>query len=83
LRAILVKVVNEDLTELLPRVAAPTLLVWGGADDAVPLSHARRMAGLIPDAGLVTFDGAGHFAYLDDPARFCRVVRHFFGAPLS
>jgi pimeloyl-ACP methyl ester carboxylesterase len=50
-------------------------------EDAVPVEHGRRMAKLIPDAGLVLFEGAGHFAYLDDPDRFCRVVRHFLGAP--
>ena len=80
LRPILVKVVNEDLTELLPRVVASTLLVWGSEDDAVPVAHAKTMERLIPDAGLVLFDGAGHFAYLDEPARFCRIVKHFFGA---
>jgi pimeloyl-ACP methyl ester carboxylesterase len=77
LRPILVKVVNEDLSELLPGISAPTLLVWGTADDAVPLAHARTMERLIPDAGLVTFEGAGHFAYLEQRDRFCTVVRHF------
>ncbi|MBA2274059.1 MAG: alpha/beta hydrolase [Actinobacteria bacterium] len=81
LRPIFVKVVNEDLSDLLPQILAPTLLVWGAEEDAVPVEHGRRMAKLIPDAGLVLFEGAGHFAYLDDPGRFCRVVRHFFGAP--
>lgn len=81
LRPIFVKVVNEDLSDLLPRIQAPTLLVWGAEEDAVPVAHGRRMAKLIPDAGLVLFEGAGHFAYLDDPGRFCRVVRHFLGAP--
>lgn len=80
LRPILVKVVNEDLSELLPSISAPTLLVWGTEDDAVPVAHARTMERLIPDAGLVTFEGAGHFAYLDEPDRFCTVVRHFLGA---
>lgn len=79
LRPILVRVVNEDLEDLLPRVQAPTLLVWGSEDEAVPLRHARRMEELVPDAGLVVFDGAGHFAYLDDRDRFCVVVRHFLG----
>jgi pimeloyl-ACP methyl ester carboxylesterase len=37
------------------------------------------MERLIPDAGLVLFEGAGHFAYLDEPARFCAIVRNFFG----
>jgi pimeloyl-ACP methyl ester carboxylesterase len=83
LRPIFVKVVNEDLADLLPSVASPTLLVWGSDDDAVPVAHARKMEAAIPDAGLVVFEGAGHFAYLDDPQRFCRVIRHFLGAPLS
>jgi pimeloyl-ACP methyl ester carboxylesterase len=77
LRPILVKVVNEDMSGLLPRVQASTLLVWGAKDDAVPVAHARTMERLIPDAGLVLFEEAGHFAYLDEPARFCRIVRHF------
>lgn len=80
LRPTLVKVVNEDLSSLLPRVQAPTLLVWGSDDDAVPLRHAHTMEQHIPDAGLVVFEGAGHFAYLDEPDRFCVVVRHFLGA---
>lgn len=83
LRPVLTRVVNEDLRPLMPRVAAPTLLVWGERDDAVPIAHARIMQSMIPDAGLVVFDGAGHFAYLDEPARFCRVVRHFLGSPLE
>lgn len=81
LRPILVKVVNEDLAELLPRVSSPTLLVWGTEDAAVPLSHARIFEAGIPDAGLVTFEGAGHFAYLDEADRFCAIVRNFFGRP--
>jgi pimeloyl-ACP methyl ester carboxylesterase len=77
LRPTFVKVVNEDLAALLPRVTAPTLLVWGTEDDAVPVAHARTMEQRIPDAGLVLFEGAGHFAYLDEADRFCRIVRHF------
>ena len=80
MRPILVRVVNEDLAPFLPRIQAPTLLVWGSEDDAVPLAHARRMEQAIRDSGLVVFEGAGHFAYLDEPDRFCRVVRHFLGS---
>ncbi len=79
LRPILVKVVNEDIAPLLPRITSPTLLIWGTNDDSVPVAHARRMESLIPDAGLVLFEGAGHFAYLDEADRFCRVIRNFLG----
>jgi pimeloyl-ACP methyl ester carboxylesterase len=82
LKPILVKVVNEDVSHFLPRINVPTLLVWGTEDDAVPVTHARQMEELIPDAGLVLFEGVGHFAYLDESERFCRIVRHFFDAPL-
>jgi pimeloyl-ACP methyl ester carboxylesterase len=78
LRPILVRVVNEDLADVLTKIASPTLLVWGADDEDVPVAVARRMERLIPDAGLVTLEGAGHFCYLDQPARFCRIVRHFF-----
>jgi pimeloyl-ACP methyl ester carboxylesterase len=83
LRPIFIKVVNEDVCHMLPRIQVPTLLVWGTEDEAVPVSHARRMEELVPDAGLVLLEGAGHFAYLDEQGRFCRIVRHFFDAPPS
>ena len=77
MRPTFVKVVNEDMGELLGSIKSSTLLIWGTEDDAVPVAHARRMESAIPDAGLVLFEGAGHFAYLDEPQRFCRVARHF------
>jgi pimeloyl-ACP methyl ester carboxylesterase len=83
MRSILVRVVNEDMTPLMPRVKSSTLLVWGEQDHDTPVSHGKKMESLIRDSGLVVFEGAGHFSYLDQPDRFCRVVRHFLGAPLT
>jgi len=77
LRATLVRLVNEDVTPLLARVRAPALLIWGDRDTETPLAAAHVMERLIPDAGLVVFEGAGHFAYLEQPARFCRIVEVF------
>jgi pimeloyl-ACP methyl ester carboxylesterase len=79
LRPMLVKTVNEDFAHLLPLVKSSTLLVWGTKDEAVPVAQARVMERLIPDAGLVLFEGAGHFCYLEEQERFCRIVRHFLG----
>ena len=77
MRGTLVRVVNEDWRRLLPKIKAPTLLIWGELDDATPVSDGRLMERLIPDAGLVVFAGAGHFAYAEDVDRFARVVGHF------
>ena len=81
LRGTLVRLVNEDARRLLPRVQAPTLIIWGELDDATPLVDGQLMERLIPDAGLVVFPGAGHFSYADDSGRFCRVVSHFLRSP--
>ena len=74
-----VRVVNQDLSSRLPLIRAETLLVWGSEDTATPLSDGQRMEKEIPDAGLVVFEGAGHFSYLDEFPRFCAVLSAFFG----
>lgn len=83
LRPTFVKLVNEDLTPLLSRIQASTLLVWGDRDDATPLSDGQTMQRLIPDAGLVVLKGASHFSYLDQPQRFARVAAHFLAPPVA
>jgi pimeloyl-ACP methyl ester carboxylesterase len=82
LRPTFVKLVNEDLTPLLSRIRASTLLIWGDQDDSTPLSDGQTMERLIPDAGLVVLKGASHFSYLDQPQRFGRVAAHFLAAPV-
>jgi pimeloyl-ACP methyl ester carboxylesterase len=81
LRPTLVRLVNADLRSFMPAIGVPTLLVWGSEDTETPLSAAREMERLIPDAGLVVLDGAGHYSYLDQPARFARIVSHFLAPP--
>ncbi|MDQ3934505.1 MAG: alpha/beta hydrolase [Actinomycetota bacterium] len=71
------RVIEQDLSDRLPRIGATTLLVWGDQDDDTPLWMAHRMEELIPDAGLAVFEGAGHYSYADDPGRFGSVARLF------
>ncbi len=77
LRATMVRIVNTDMRPWLGRVAASTLLIWGDRDEETPLADGRVMERLIPDAGLVVFEGAGHFAYAEQPDRFARIVDVF------
>ena len=77
MRAIMSRVVNEDLTPLLTSIKAPTLLIWGEKDTATPLRDARKMERLIPDAGLVSYPEAGHYSFLDRPAQTQAVVASF------
>lgn len=77
MRGIMVRIVNEDLTGLFPAVKQPVLLIWGDKDEATPISDARLMEDKMPDAGLVVFEGAGHYSYLEQPAKFRIVVNKF------
>jgi pimeloyl-ACP methyl ester carboxylesterase len=77
MRDILVKVVNEDLQHLMPRVKAPALLIWGDKDTATPVRDAQLMQKLIPDAGLVTMKDTGHYCFLEKPADFM-IITHYF-----
>lgn len=78
MRAIMSRCVNEDLKHVMPSIKAPTLLIWGEDDTATPLSDAIRMKRLIPDAGLVSFPGCGHYSFLDNPFGFRAAVASFF-----
>lgn len=77
MRRILSKVVNEDLTDRLPLISAPTLLIWGENDTATPIADAKKMSRLIPGSGLVSFLGCGHYSFLDNPIQFRAVLSSF------
>lgn len=77
MRAVMSRVVNQDLTHCLKSIASPTLLIWGEKDTATPLRDARKMERLIPDAGLVSYPEAGHYSFLDRPAQTAAVIGSF------
>lgn len=74
MRAIFVKTINEDLTEYLPKIAAPTLLVWGSKDLDTPVAFGQVMNRLIPNSKLVVFENAGHFSFIDEPQKFAELI---------
>ena len=77
MRKTFVKVISEDLSPLLGELKAPTLLIWGSEDTETPLWMGRRMEERIPDAGLVIFEGKGHFAFLEEWRRFALITKQF------
>lgn len=70
-------IVNEDVKDLLPNIKVPTLLIWGGMDKATPISDAKIMEKLIPNAGLVEYPYGSHFSYLENIEN-CKLVLDSF-----
>jgi pimeloyl-ACP methyl ester carboxylesterase len=66
-----------DQRDLLPRIAVPTLLIWGELDARSPLSVARQFEKAIPNTQLVVIKGAGHVSNLEQPERVNKTVRQF------
>ena len=78
MRKTFVKVINQDLSDLLSKIKASTLLIWGSHDTATPLWMGQKMEKEIPDAGLVVFEGRTHVAFLEESQRFQVIVSTFF-----
>jgi pimeloyl-ACP methyl ester carboxylesterase len=77
MRATFIKIVNEDLSSLLPSISAPTLLLWGNRDQETPLKVGKRMQAKIPKARLVVFSNVGHFPHSEKPSSFLSVMCSF------
>jgi len=68
-----------DLTDLLPRIQAPTLIMHRRHFPFVKLDTAREMASRIPNAELVVFEGDSVSPYLDDMEDVLNTVLDFVG----
>jgi pimeloyl-ACP methyl ester carboxylesterase len=68
---------EADQRDLLPRIAVPTLLIWGDRDVRSPLSVARQLQQAIPEAELVVIAGAGHVCQLERPEPVSEAIRNF------
>jgi pimeloyl-ACP methyl ester carboxylesterase len=73
----LVHIIRDDVRPLLPRIAVPTLLVWGVHDRLVPPEHGRVMRAAIPGSRLLVIERAAHNVMVDRPGAFNRAVLRF------
>lgn len=64
-------------TDLLPRIQAPTLILWGGQDRLIPPEAARIFQQQIPHSRLEIFPALGHVPQEEDPLSTVRPVYTF------
>jgi pimeloyl-ACP methyl ester carboxylesterase len=70
-----------DLHGMLPRVQAPTLLIWGGRDTLVSPAGRRALRTGIAHAQISTFASLGHDLFWEDPDAVAAVMIHFLNNP--
>lgn len=70
---------NGERSGELPRIEAPTLVLWGEKEVAYPVDvYGRRFAEDIPGARLEVMDGAGHYPHEEFPQRTIATLENFF-----
>jgi pimeloyl-ACP methyl ester carboxylesterase len=67
----------HDLHRQLPHMTAPTLIIWGSHDPAVPVSHAYAAQELIPNSQVRIMDRCGHTPQVERPLEFNQLVLDF------
>lgn len=71
---------KEDTTKDLPKITAPTLILWGDQDGLFPRSDQETLLRLIPQATLLVYEQAGHSLQWEQPARFVADFEQFMQA---
>jgi pimeloyl-ACP methyl ester carboxylesterase len=71
------KVDSEVVSGRLNGITIPTLVVWGGNDELVPLEQGRAYAAGIAGSKLAIVPECGHAASIEKPKEFLEVVLPF------
>jgi len=69
-----------DLQSTLPRLKAPTLLIWGSKDPIMEEPVRKTLRDALPGAQVKIFEGLGHNPFWEDPQAVARTINTFLGA---
>ena len=76
MREVLVKTVNQDLSEYAKKIKCSTLLIWGENDEAVPVNEAKELDELLEDSALIILPGT-HYCYLENLNQVVNILYNF------
>jgi non-heme chloroperoxidase len=71
---------ETDLSNRLPSIDAPALLVWGDQDAYIKRAEQDRLLAAIPDARIEVHEGTGHAVHWEEPERFAAELAAFAAA---
>lgn len=68
---------NSYVTDLLPQIKVPVLLIWGREDNVTPPNVAEDFKRMLPDSKLVYLSQCGHAPMMEKPVEFNEALEHF------
>jgi pimeloyl-ACP methyl ester carboxylesterase len=66
-----------ELQSTLPRLKAPTLLIWGSKDPIMEEPVRKTLSDALPTARVKIFEGLGHNPFWEDPAGVAAAIDSF------
>ena len=79
MKQVLVKTVTEDLSDDARKINVPVILIYGDNDLEVPEEDTKEYERLIPDCGLILYEGCTHYAYLERLEQTISIINNFIG----
>ena len=70
-----------NVTDLLPRLRVPTLVIHHKGCKVIPFHLGREMASMIPNSRFVPLEGSIHLPYFGDADAVLRIIGEFLGIP--
>ncbi|HEY2355929.1 MAG TPA: alpha/beta hydrolase [Phenylobacterium sp.] len=70
-----------DLQATLPKLKAPTLLIWGGKDQIIDMEGRETLREALPSAAVKVFDQLGHNPFWEDAPGVAAEINRFLGRP--
>jgi pimeloyl-ACP methyl ester carboxylesterase len=72
-------IIRRDLVAEISGIAKSTLIIWGTKDKSIKKYMVKRWTKLNTYTTMKSYKNAGHFCFLDEPARFVVDVEEFIG----
>jgi pimeloyl-ACP methyl ester carboxylesterase len=72
---------TADIQSLLPKLKAPTLLIWGSKDPIMEEEVRQSLRDALPAAKVKVFEGLGHNPFWEDPEAVAKVINGYLDAP--
>ena len=74
MKEVYLKVIKEDLSDILSEVQVSTLIIWGEKDNITPLSDAYKINNKIKNSQLEIISGVGHNLHLEAPEELAETI---------
>jgi len=76
--SVLINLRDADISQKLPKITCPSLVVWGDNDPVIPPRYAKIFVSSIKNCDFSLMKGCGHVPFVENPEEFSEIISEFF-----